>query len=168
MIGYRVGLLITLGVVLSVLAPQAQAPTPASPQTPSAGSPQLPQKTTHSVKVDLDDTGTGCTVQKVSPEAIGLYPGDTLVWNIENACSAESKVTIALDPTKRLPIKAATGTMSVPMNGRARLTMEATDLPDGVDFVCGPIDCKASGLPPEVCEKLQPICTCRQPPCPPR
>jgi hypothetical protein len=173
MIGYRVGLLITLGIVLSFLAPQApqaQAPTPPSSQAPPASSLKMELKTTHSVKVGLADTEKGCVVQKVSPEAIGIYPGDSLVWNVENACSAEAKLKIeAKDkslPVKELPPGAEV--ISALPSRRALVTMQAIDeLPDGVPFICGPFKCSVNGVPQEFCDKLPPLCICRRPPCPP-
>ena len=132
----------------------------------------MPLKTTHSVKIGLGDTDKGCAVQTVSPQAIGIYPGDTLVWNVESACSAEAKLKVeAKDKSKPLPFKElppGAEMVSVPVLGRARVTMQAIDLPEGIPFICGPITCSVNGVPQEICDKMSPPCACGQPPCPPK
>jgi hypothetical protein len=179
MIGNRVGVLVTLIAALSLSsssgAPQAQAP-PARGQTVPATTQTPPESTTHSVKITLRDGAQGCAVQKVSPEVIGALPGDLLVWNVENACSAEATLKIEQKKESRpLPVAARQQlgvSVSVLTNRRARVEMQVEEPKNAPEwnekgFWCVPAACKLKELPQEICDKLD-LCVCREPPCPPK
>lgn len=170
MIGNRVGVLATVVAALALLpssdAPQAQAP-------PATG-----QNTTHSIKITLADITlagkTDCRVISVSPETVGIYLGDWVVWNVDNACATDATVRLEMDPvagTKPIELKADSKLFvngqtwrgevsSVPRQGRAHLVTQVDDKEWTSGKPCQPICIPGTSF----CVRL---CQCGRPPCPP-
>jgi hypothetical protein len=169
MIGHRVGVAGTLVAALALLpscAQQTQAPL-----TTAA-------KTTHSIKITLSDGEKGCEIKSISPETPGVYPDDSVIWNVESTCKTDAKVTIG--EVRQVEPKEAQralfvdgekwqGTVQVPAGSRAQFGAHVSPTPfrsdDPHHFR---YDITVRLEPPNVAppSKLSPVC-CARPPCPP-
>ena len=64
-------------------------------QAQQAGS--SPPPTTHSIKVAVVNSpgGNGCELYPLSPDEAGVYPSDTVVFNVENGCDTKATVVFS-------------------------------------------------------------------------
>ena len=159
---FRVGVLSALGITLASW----------SPGTPTQA--QSPATSVQSIKITLAPTADkkGCQIQSPVPQTSGVYSGDTLVWHVENGCSASAEVSVTMtavgsapEVSKAFKVNTGLSSGSVTSLNRSQITAQVAVQPDlgttyEYNYVVHPQT--PSGLP-DIKGK---IIMCRQPPCP--
>jgi hypothetical protein len=134
----------------------------------------------HSIKVTLAPSkpgGSDCGLRDPLPQTAGVYPKDTVTFNLENGCGMEATISISVQPVKgtarlfdpiaKWPLDVTLGPRTA---GNARTRVDAVvpedGLPEGQDesvFEYS-VSLKGSGSGGTV-QKPGTIRLCRRPPC---
>ena len=170
MSAYRVGTLAVLVGALTLVS--SGTAVEAQQQQPAAGA------AVHTIKITLAPSAPSekdCRIRPPSPQTAGVYPGDTLIWNVENGCETEATVSIGdltlIEPKTGSALLLRKGEkwpapINVPAKGRRDVRVRVSD--DAVrdpGFVFEyPVSLKVEATAPY--SVLGRIGLCRQPPCP--
>lgn len=131
----------------------------------------------HSIKITLNKDKAGvCRLESLIPNVAGVYPGDNVVWNVENGCDKTTKATVTIGPFKRVgggPLPLFTGPEQpepITVEGKSRKHAVSRVNPDleKDKELPATYECSVTSST----DPSSPIkCTahvCNEPPCPPR